>query len=188
MNNREIAHVLFSIADLLMLGEANPFRIRAYRRAAFAVRRLPHEVRDLVRRDEAIPIEGLGQSLHEKIVRLATGERMNFYEALIAEHHPAMQALMRVHGVGPKIAARLFTELHLTSPQALLFAARRGRLRSLPGFGEQLERALGRAAARVVAEQEAPKPTTPPTTPPTGGAQLPLPLFAPQASVAAQAA
>ena len=180
MNNREIAHVLFSIADLLALGEANPFRVRAYRRAAFAVRRLPSEIRDLVRRGEAIPIEGLGQSLHEKMVRLATGERMNFYEALIAEHHPAMQALMRVHGVGPKIAARLFTELHLTSPEALLFAARRGRLRTLPGFGERLERSLGRAAARVVTEQEERTPPMPPT--PTGGAQLPLPLAIPTAA------
>ncbi|MFN8516590.1 MAG: helix-hairpin-helix domain-containing protein [Chloroflexia bacterium] len=179
MNNREIAHVLFSIADLLALGEANPFRIRAYRRAAFAVRRLPHEVRDLVKRNQEIPIEGLGQSLHEKIVRLATGERMNFYEALIAEHHPAMRSLMRVHGVGPKIAARLFAELHLTSPESLLFAARRGRLRALPGFGAQLERALGQAAARIVAREE---PQTPPTPPAPGGGQLPLPIAIPAAS------
>jgi DNA polymerase (family 10) len=181
MNNREIAHVLFSIADLLALGEANPFRIRAYRRAAFAVRRLPHEVRDVVKRNEAIPIEGLGQSLHEKIVRLATGERMNFYEALIAEHHPAMRSLMRVHGVGPKIAARLFAELHLTSPESLLFAARRGRLRALPGFGERLERALGQAAAQIVAneEQQSPLPPMPPTP---GGGQLPLPIAIPAVS------
>lgn len=182
MNNREIAHVLFSIADLLALGEANPFRIRAYRRAAFAVRRLPVDVRVLLRRGEGIPIEGLGQSLHEKIVRLATGERMNFYEALIAEHHPAMRSLMRVHGVGPKIAARLFAELHLTSPESLLFAARRGRLRALPGFGERLEHALGQAAARIVAAESR---ETPPTPPPTGGAQLPLPIAVPTAAVAA---
>ena len=181
MNNREIAHVLFSIADLLALGEANPFRIRAYRRAAFAVRRLPHEVRDLVKRNEPIPIEGLGQSLHEKIVRLATGERMNFYEALIAEHHPAMRSLMRVHGVGPKIAARLFAELHLTSPESLLFAARRGRLRALPGFGERLEHALGQAAAQIVASEGQPTPPMP--TPPTpGGGQLPLPIAIPATS------
>lgn len=179
MNNREIAHVLFSIADLLSLGEANPFRIRAYRRAAFAVRRLPQEVRDLVKRNEPIPIDGLGQSLHEKIVRLAVGEKVNFYEALIAEHHPAMQSLMRVHGVGPKIAARLFAELHLTSPESLLFAARRGRLRALPGFGERLERALGQAAAQVVATEESPTPPVPPTP---GGGQLPLPITIPAAS------
>jgi DNA polymerase (family 10) len=179
MNNREIAHVLFSIADLLALGEANPFRIRAYRRAAFAVRRLPHEVRDLVKRHEPIPIEGLGQSLHEKIVRLATGERMNFYEALIAEHHPAMRSLMRVHGVGPKIAARLFAELHLTSPESLLFAARRGRLRVLPGFGERLEHALGQAAARIITNEEQ---QTPPPTPTPGGGQLPLPIAIPATS------
>jgi DNA polymerase (family 10) len=182
MNNREIAHVLHSIADLLALGSANPFRIRAYRRAAFALRRLPVEVRELARRGEHLPIDGLGRRLEEKIVQLATGGRMNFYEALIAEHHPAMQALMEVHGVGPKIAARLFSELHLTSPEALVFAARRGRLRALRGFGAQLERALGQAAAQVVIARDQ---GTPPPPPPTGGAQLPLPLAAP---VAAQVA
>lgn len=176
MNNREIAHVLHSIADLLAVGSANPFRIRAYRRAAFALRRLPVEVREYARHGERIPIEFLGQRLEEKIIQLATGGRMNFYEALIAEHHPAMQGLMEVHGVGPKIAARLFTELHLTSPEALLFAARRGRLRTLRGFGEQLERALGQAAARVVMAKEH---GTPPPPKPTGGAQMPLPLIMP---------
>lgn len=181
MNNREIAHVLFSIADLLALGSANEFRIRAYRRAAFAVRRLPVEVRELVTRGEPIPIDGLGRSLRDKIVQLARGEQMNFYEALIAEHHPAMQSLMEVRGVGPKIAARLFAELHLTSPEALLFAARRGRLRTLRGFGERLEYVLGDAAARIIHAKDQ---GTPPRTPPTGGAQLPLPLTAPAVSAA----
>ncbi len=51
--------------------------------------------------------------------------------------------------------------------------------RALPGFGAQLERALGQAAARIVAREE---PQTPPTPPAPGGGQLPLPIAIPAAS------
>lgn len=169
MTNREIAHILFNIATLLEMAEGNPYRIGAYRRAARNLLRLRVEARELLARGEALPLPGLGKRLGAKIGQLVAGGRMAFYEELIAEQHPAIQALMRVPGVGPKTAARLFTELHLTSPEALLFAARRGRVRELWGFGERRERALAAAAARVAAGGE------PPLTPTPDPAQLPLP-------------
>jgi DNA polymerase/3'-5' exonuclease PolX len=172
MTNREIAHVLFNIATLLELASGNPYRIQAYRRAARGMLRLRTEARELVEGGKELPIPGLGKKLRAKIGQLIAGGRMAFYEELIAEQHPAIQALMTVPTVGPKTALRLFTELHLTSPEALLFAARRGRVRELWGFGERRERALAEAAARVVSA------TQPPLGPPPGGNQLPLPLIA----------
>ena len=168
MTNREIAHTLFNIATLLELADGNPYRIRAYRRAARGMLRLRVEARDLLAAGKDLPLPGLGKRLREKIGQLIAGGRMAFYEELIAEQHPAIQALMAVPGVGPKTAARLFTELHLTSPEALLFAARRGRVRELWGFGERRERALAEAAARVVPGG------APPSAPTPGPAQLPL--------------
>ena len=172
MTNREIAHTLFNIATLLELADGNPYRIRAYRRAARGMLRLRVEARDLLASGKDLPLPRLGKRLREKIGQLIAGGRMAFYEELIAEQHPAIQALMAVPGVGPKTAARLFTELHLTSPEALLFAARRGRVRELWGFGARRERALAENAARVVSV------TQPPLGPPPGGNQLPLPLIA----------
>jgi DNA polymerase/3'-5' exonuclease PolX len=172
MTNREIAHVLFNIATLLELASGNPYRIQAYRRAARGMLRLRGEARELVEEGKELPIPGLGRKLRAKIGQLIAGGRMAFYEELIAEQHPAIQALMTVPTVGPKTALRLFTELHLTSPEALLFAARRGRVRELWGFGERRERALAENAARVVSV------TQPPLGPPPGGNQLPLPLIA----------
>ena len=167
MTNREIAHTLFNIATLLELADGNPYRIRAYRRAARGMLRLRVEARDLLAAGKDLPLPGLGKRLREKIGQLLLGGRMAFYEEMIAEQHPAIQGLMAVPGVGPKTAARLFTELHLTSPEALLFAARRGRVRELWGFGERRERALADAAARLVGGGEPPAPTP-------GPAQLPL--------------
>lgn len=172
MTNHEIAHILFNIATLLEMGEGNPYRINAYRRAARAILRLPDEATALVANGGELPIPVLGKRLRTKIGQLVAGGRMAFYEELVAEQHPAIQALMRVPGVGPKTALRLFTELHLTSPEALLFAARRGRVRELWGFGERRERALAEGAARVV------DGIRPPVGPTPGGKQLPLPALA----------
>jgi DNA polymerase (family 10) len=173
MTNLEIAHVLFNIATLLELASGNPYRIQAYRRAARGMLRLRVEARDLVAAGQAVPIPGLGKRLSAKIGQLISGGRMAFYEELVAEQHPAIQALMQVPTVGPKTAMRLFTELHLTSPEALLFAARRGRVRELWGFGERREKALAEGAALVVG-----KGAQPPSDPTPGGNQLPLPMIA----------
>lgn len=172
MTNREIAHILFNIATLLEMGAGNPYRIRAYRRTARAMLRLQGEATTLVAERGELPIPGLGKRLRAKIGQLIAGGRMAFYEELVAEQHPAIQSLMRVPGVGPKTALRLFTELHLSSPEALLFAARRGRIRELWGFGERSERALAEGAARVVGGAR------PPVGPAPGGNQLPLPAIA----------
>ncbi len=172
MTNREIAHVLFNIATLLELASGNPYRIQAYRRAARGLLRLREEATELVAAGRELPIPGLGKRLRAKIGQLVAGGRMAFYEELIAEQHPAIQSLMRVPTVGPKTALRLFTELHLTSPEALLFAARRGRVRELWGFGERRERALAEAAASIVSA------TRPPSAPTPFGGQLPLPTIA----------
>ena len=182
MTNREVAHILFNIATLLEMAEGNPYRIRAYRRAARGMLRLRSEAAEILVAGGELPLPGLGQRLRAKIGQLLSGGRMAFYEELIAEQHPAIQDLMRVPGVGPKTAGRLFTELHLTSPEALLFAARRGRVRELWGFGERRERALAEGAARVVTGGEPPDPGYPPagldTPPRPGAAQLSLPATA----------
>lgn len=172
MTNREIAHVLFNIATLLEMASGNPYRIQAYRRCARGMLRLKVEANTLVEAGQELPLPGLGKRLRAKIGQLIAGGRMAFYEELIAEQHPAIQSLMQVPTVGPKTALRLFTELHLTSPEALLFAARRGRVRELWGFGEKRERALAAAAALVIGGSR------PPSGPTSGGNQLPLPTMA----------
>jgi DNA polymerase (family 10) len=173
MTNREIAHILFNIATLLELAEGNPYRIRAYRRAARSMLALNHQAVDLAAAGQDLPIPGLGKRLRTKIGQLLGQGRMAFYEELVAEQHPAVQALMKVPGVGPKTALRLFTELHLTSPADLLYAAQRGRIRELWGFGERRERALEQGAAGIVVGGEAPQRA------PAGDSQLPLPAAAP---------
>lgn len=166
MTNREIALILFNIATMLELAGANPYRVRAYRRAARSLLRLGQQLAalDLAER-KRLKIPGIGKRLSAKIAELIDGGRMAFYEELVAEQHPAVQALMAVAGVGPKTAFRLFAELHVTTPAELLLAAQRGQVRQLWGFGERREQALARAAAEAVARAEAASTPTSPTLP-----------------------
>jgi DNA polymerase (family 10) len=155
MTNREIALILFNIATLLELAEANPYRVRAYRRAARSLLRLRESLAALsLAERKRLKIPGVGKRLGAKIAELIDGGRMAFYEELVAEQHPAVQALMTVAGVGPKTAFRLFAELHVTTPAELLLAAQRGQVRQLWGFAERREQALARAAAEAVARAE----------------------------------
>lgn len=51
LSNAEIAKVLLGLAQLLSVQKENPFKIRAYRRAAKAIVNLPESIDELVRSD-----------------------------------------------------------------------------------------------------------------------------------------
>lgn len=151
VHNADIAAVFDEIADLLDLEGANPFRIRAYRNAARTLRDLNREVSAMMEQGEDLTaLPGIGKDLAGKIREvLATGTA-----AMLEEHRkqmpPALTALLKVPGLGPKRVKTLYRDLGLTTLEALEQAAREGRLRALPGFGAKTEaRILEALAARA---------------------------------------
>src|SRR5882672_4012956 len=82
MRNIEIAALFNRIADLLQIQGANPFRVRAYQRAAASLEGLTDNIEAIVSRGAAREIPGIGEDLAAKIAEyLATG-KMKFYEDL----------------------------------------------------------------------------------------------------------
>ena len=68
IHNAEIASALDEIADVLEIGGANPFRIRAYRNAARLIGSLGREVTDMVLAGEDLTsLPGVGADLAGKI-------------------------------------------------------------------------------------------------------------------------
>ena len=90
---------------------------------------------EAVLEEEMWPNLGLGKRLGGKIRELVRDGSMKFYVELRADLPPAVDSLMHVHGVGPKLAVRLHKELGVTNPIELADAARRGQVVKLPGFG-----------------------------------------------------
>ncbi len=142
MTNREIAAVLFNISAILRAQEGNPYRIRAYRRAARFLLRMRQQVRDRLANNLPIGIPRLGKSLTAKISALATEGHCDFYDELIDTLPPDEARLVRVPGIGPTIAARIHRDLGPTDPSSLRRAAAEGRLTRVWGIGPRRQAAI----------------------------------------------
>jgi DNA polymerase (family 10) len=153
VTNREAATLLFNVATILELAEDNPYRIRAYRRAARMLLTQPLDARaPLVdgKTGPELDLPGLGERLRRKLGELLTTGRMRFYVELCADLPDEIAGLMAIPEVGPKTARRLHEELGLSTPREVAEAAAAGRIRTLYGFGERRERQLAEGARRVM--------------------------------------
>ncbi|MEN9935089.1 MAG: hypothetical protein RLZZ387_1668 [Chloroflexota bacterium] len=133
MTNREIAAVLFNISSILSQQHGNPYRIRAYRRAARNLLRLRYQVADRVAAGKPLGIPLLGKSLTEKISRLAHDGRLSFYEDLCGTMPEGR--LLLVPGIGPTTVARILRDVGHADDQTLRRAAVTGKLQRVWGVG-----------------------------------------------------
>jgi DNA polymerase (family X) len=150
MDNREAARAVFAVAALLESLGANPFRLRAYRRAAVNLLRWPDQAERHTTTGGELDVPWLGPRLRRKLGELISRGRMQFYDDLLEELPRPIRELLEVPGVGPRTAWRLVDELGIRSVDDLLVAARGGRLRMLRGIGAVRERQLGAAAESLL--------------------------------------
>lgn len=163
VTNQKVAEVLFNIATILEMQQANPYRVAAYRNAARGILALTEPVAPYFVRDEKPPVPGLGERLRRKITELVTTGRMTFYDDLCEESLPEdVRELMRVPHVGPRTALRLVGEFGIHDVPQLWEAAERKQLRDRYGFGPRSEQRLAEGARAVlVAVSEPTEPTEP---------------------------
>ena len=148
-DNAWLATKLDEVAELLEVQEANPFRVRAYRRAADALRREPRPASALLATDGPAALralDGVGESLARAIEALVRTGRMPLLERLRSGSGPE-DALATVAGIGPALAHRIHEELGVDSLYALEAAAHDGRLSHVPGMGPARVRAVREALA-----------------------------------------
>ncbi len=137
MNNAAIAQVFQDMADLLELKEDNPFKIRAYQKAARTIESLPVELAQLMKEGRLREIPGVGEAISKKITELLTTGKLEAYEKLRAEFPAGIIDLMTVPGVGPKTALRLSKELGISNVDELEKAILEGKVASLYRLGEK---------------------------------------------------
>jgi DNA polymerase (family X) len=142
LTNASIAERFELLADLLELEGAVAYRVLAYRRAAKTLRETPESVVRLSEQGRLIELPGVGDTISDKVGELIASGHIAALEKLVAATPPGVVPLMRVPGVGPKTAKRVFTELGVETVDEVLQAARDGRIRDLPGMGEKTEQAI----------------------------------------------
>ena len=138
MKNTAIAKVFQDIADLLELKGENPFKIRAYQRAARTIEHLPKEMEIMLEEGEDLKnIPGVGEAIAKKTTELITTGKLGYYEDLKAEFPEGITSLLEIPGVGPKIAKRLSTELGIRSVDELEQAIKDGRVAEMFRLGDK---------------------------------------------------
>ncbi len=147
MENLEVASALDRLADLLEIQGANPFRIRAYRNAIRTVQGLTRSLAAMVDDGEDLTeLPGIGKEMASHIRELLDTGRLGILEEVAQEVPPSLAELMRLEGIGPKRARRLWGELGVTSVEELETALGEGRVEELEGFGpksvERMDRAI----------------------------------------------
>lgn len=153
--NDEVARRLEEAAQLLAGQGANPFRVRAYRRAAQTVRQLKMPVSSILEAEGVDGLErlpGIGESLARAIRDILRLGYFPMLERLRGDADP-VRLLATVPGIGRRLAVRLHEELGLDTLEDLEAAAYDGRLQELAGFGPKrlagLQAALAHRLARV---------------------------------------
>jgi DNA polymerase (family 10) len=138
MKNTEIAKVFQDIADLLEIKGENPFKIRAYQRAARTIDHLPKEIEIMLDEGEDLQsIPGVGEAIAKKTTELVETGKLKYYEELKAEFPEGITSLLEVPGIGPKTAKKLSAELGITSVDALEQAIKNGQVAHLFRLGDK---------------------------------------------------
>jgi DNA polymerase (family 10) len=140
--NAEIAQALDELGDLSELDGAIIHRVVAYRNAAKTVRESPVSVAALAREGRATQLPGIGATIQEKVIALGDTGSIPALEKLRNKFPGGLIEIMRLPGIGPKRARRLFDELGIDSVEKLREAAQEQRIRELKGFGPKAEEAI----------------------------------------------
>jgi len=139
MSNLRIAEIFEKMADILEVQDANPFRVRAYRRAARTIEGLGREAAGIAAEGALSELSGIGEDLASKINEfLATG-KISAYEGLKKRVKPVLLDMMDIPGIGPKTAKLLSDKLKVKSLDDLEKKAKTHKIAGLPGLKEKTE-------------------------------------------------
>ncbi len=146
--NADVADALDELADVSeILGEQG-FRVLAYRRAATRIRETGASVAELALQGSAKELPGIGATIESKIVEMTETGSMAALEKRRAEVPDEVTQFLRLPGLGPKTAARIWRELGVTTLDGLREAAEQHRVRDLQGLGAKSEERILDALAK----------------------------------------
>jgi len=152
--NAELAAQFDLLADMMEIQGRDFFRVTAYRKAAARIRETSSSVAQLALDGRAKDLQGIGKTIEEKIVQaIELGEP----EALTkrkAEVPPEVATFIRLPGLGPKTARKLWQELGITTVADLRAAAEAHELRRVAGIGAKLEEKIVAELAKPKAAEE----------------------------------
>lgn len=121
------------------LEDANPYRARAYARAADNLALAPAPLGELVAQGRLKDIPGIGDALEAVITQIYQTGRHPRLEAMREQTPQGVLEMLRIPGLKADRIRKLHADLGIDSVDSLEEAARTGKLRALKGYGPAFE-------------------------------------------------
>jgi len=140
MTNAEIASIFERIGKILTLKDENPFRIRAYDRAAMTILSLTEDLASIHKEkgtEGLMEIPGIGQDLASKIEELVTTGKLEYLEKMQKEVPPGLFDIMQIQGMGPKKTHFVWKEYKVETVADLKKLMESGKLEGVKNWGEK---------------------------------------------------
>lgn len=146
--NDAVEAMLVEYADLLSVLSDDPYKPRAYEKAARAVGGHPVDLAGAELAD-VLAIPNVGKSIGEKIREFLTTGTVAELDGLREKIPAGVREVMAVPGVGPKKAMVLYRELGVDSVDLLVDAIAEDRVAALPRFGSKTQENIARGIAQL---------------------------------------
>ncbi|MCG7851576.1 MAG: helix-hairpin-helix domain-containing protein, partial [Methanosarcinaceae archaeon] len=139
MDNSEVSARLYKRAEMLEFQGENPFKIRAYTKAARNIKNLDEDINGIYKRRELEDIPGVGEAIAGKVEEMLTTGTFEAFEKLNSQIPVDVGELMKVPGIGPSTVQLLYQHLGVETLDDLKKAAETHRIRRLPRMGAKQE-------------------------------------------------
>lgn len=137
-----VAKLLVEFARRMELAGENPYRARAYSKAAENLRALTEPLNDLVAQGRLREIPGVGEAIAERIRTLQRTGTHPKLETLRAQIPAGVLEMLTLPGLRPDRVLKLHKELGIESLDQLEQAARADKLKDIKGLGPALQRKI----------------------------------------------
>jgi DNA polymerase (family X) len=146
--NDAVEAMLVEYADLLSILFDDPYKPRAYEKAARAVGGHPVDLADADLK-EILKVPSVGKSIGEKIEEFLTTGTVAELDALREKIPAGVRELTRIPGLGPKKAMVLYQDLGIDSIEGLVAAVEEDRVAALPRFGRKTQENIARGIGQL---------------------------------------
>ncbi len=141
MLNFKIAKIFEEMAEYYVMKD-DQFRPRAYEKAARLIESMDQDLEEIYKKGgnkALMEIQGVGKGMAEHIEEYINKGKITTFEKLKKEAPIDLESFSSVEGVGPKMLKSLYENLKIKNLKDLEKAARAGKVRTLPRFGEKTE-------------------------------------------------
>jgi DNA polymerase/3'-5' exonuclease PolX len=160
LNASEVASLLTEYGRRSALKRGNPYRAKAYIRAAENLRALPEPLEWIVNEGKLQEIPGVGEAIADIVTKLhRTGSHPSL-EKLRQEIPAGVLKMLVIPGLRPDKAIKIHSALGIDSLDELERAAREGRLAPIKGLGVALSARCFKALRCALGVPRQPAPAT----------------------------